>query len=704
MAIVDSISDKIKRGFLSWSQNRFAFLILAALFLGLRLLLLLTNIESLYWPEEIYRGTIAWEILHGLKLPLMDYLPDSYDGGSLWNAWLTAPLFKLFGPSLLTLKLTGLLLAFGSLLLLYGWMKRFFGRETALIAAGFYALTSPVLAATSLYSIGSHSETPVWSAAMIWIFYEFISEKKIPQKILWLLLLGALTGWAFWYCSITVITAIVCFVSWPRMDRSSFRLPWISLGILFSLLALIPFLSYHAAHHFRFLDFIYDAFVAAAAGKSLYPAKLIFIPLRFLRLILQTIPFSFCFKSIGFLPSLWISGVFALLIAGILFPFYRSAAPSKEIPLKLFPFVFILIYSLSNYGTFYNFAAIFYSYRYFTPLYFFLCPLLAVACQKSKRGFFFGLSLCLLGLIGQSSYFFQEPWGLATKYQGMSYFDLGRVWGSRYLSHPREIPAMLAMAKKFPEKKAHRLLLGITDTAKGGLVGFPSETLSYLESVPEIYRPYLAEGWGYMLSDPEHLDPKSVQPIASGLDSKSRLYFLAGVAHGFEGAFPLDHVSRIYAWDHDIQPFWLESLGQTLYYTLYRKYGDRNWSEALWTLNRLSPDAGATQKAMALIQSFPANEKRFVVRGFGHGAALHWSHWQEYGRPFDSLLHHFSREELNDFYLGMGHGFAQDMQIDRFRALTWIRKLPPSAQVSALKGLESFESWYGINETAPGKS
>src|SRR3989442_6854288 len=60
--------------------------------------------------DELYRGTIAQELLTGLTLPFTEYRADNYALGSLVIGALAAGFFLLFGPTVFALKLAPLLM------------------------------------------------------------------------------------------------------------------------------------------------------------------------------------------------------------------------------------------------------------------------------------------------------------------------------------------------------------------------------------------------------------------------------------------------------------------------------------------------------------------------------------------------------------------------------------------------------------------
>ena len=82
------------------------------LFVGSRLLYLVLIDPSYLCPqlgEQLYVGTVAQELLTGLKLPFIEYRRSNYMLGTLVMGGLASGFFRLFGPTLFALKLASLL-------------------------------------------------------------------------------------------------------------------------------------------------------------------------------------------------------------------------------------------------------------------------------------------------------------------------------------------------------------------------------------------------------------------------------------------------------------------------------------------------------------------------------------------------------------------------------------------------------------------
>ncbi|HAH19368.1 MAG TPA: hypothetical protein DCL49_00510, partial [Candidatus Omnitrophica bacterium] len=119
---------------------------LIGLFLVFRLLVLLTYSNRLYEPEELYRGTIAREIIHGPLIPLWEYLDfkvEYFPGGTLVVGILAVPFFWLFGETYFSLKLVALLFALGTFVLWYLFLDKFFSRRIAVVTALIFIFCVP---------------------------------------------------------------------------------------------------------------------------------------------------------------------------------------------------------------------------------------------------------------------------------------------------------------------------------------------------------------------------------------------------------------------------------------------------------------------------------------------------------------------------------------------------------------------------------
>src|SRR6266849_1377042 len=132
---------------------------LLLLFVASRLLyLMLLDPDHLllYGGGELYRGTIAQELVTGLTLPFTEYRTDNYSGGSLVIGALAAGFFLLFGPTVFALKLAPLLMFTLALALWYWTLQRYADERVARYFALLFCFSPPMFTAYSVTAMGFH--------------------------------------------------------------------------------------------------------------------------------------------------------------------------------------------------------------------------------------------------------------------------------------------------------------------------------------------------------------------------------------------------------------------------------------------------------------------------------------------------------------------------------------------------------------------
>ena len=311
----------LQQGIAFLKKRAFALLVLS--FLALRLGTLLTSVEytSGYWYiEELYQGTIAKELIEGLKVPLWDYKPEYYHGGCLWVGGLAIPFFLLFGPNLFALKLVPLLFSLATLILTYFFFKRFFDRKTALLVSALLVLPPPVFTGLSLSVAGSYPESILFAIAMLFCLYQFLYGEK--NKPLFLILFGLVSGLGFWFSPITLLTLFACLTSWFFLDRPSL----LSRKFLVFLVALgiggFPFILYNAKHAEEILRLIHYVFLSDGQDFTSLGKKLLYLPVRMAALLFETLPLVFRFRSFFGISGRLLSGVYGLGVMFLVLPFF----------------------------------------------------------------------------------------------------------------------------------------------------------------------------------------------------------------------------------------------------------------------------------------------------------------------------------------------------------------------------------------------
>lgn len=201
---------------------------------------------TLYWEED-HRWASAHELLEGARRPLLDYQADHYQGGSLVLVLMVAAVFRVFGESLLGLKLVAMFFAAATLAALYVLGRREFGRWVGPLAAGAYLTGPPLLAFSGLVGMGSHGESALFSLAQIAIFLGLLSGGRHTPAA-WAAL-GVVSGLGIWFCYTSGLSLAACGLTWLILERLP-RPKELFAAIGGALLGLLPWFVYNLQHDF----------------------------------------------------------------------------------------------------------------------------------------------------------------------------------------------------------------------------------------------------------------------------------------------------------------------------------------------------------------------------------------------------------------------------------------------------------------------
>jgi len=221
------------------------------LFVASRLLyLVLIDPVSLFvvQGEELYRGTIAQELVTGLTMPFTEYRADNYSGGSLVIGALAAGFFLLFGPSVFALKLAPLFLFTLTLVFWYWTIQRYASERVAGYFALLFSFSPPLLTAYSVTAMGYHSESIVFSALTVFLLFSMLSHEK--PSLAYPVLLGLTAGFGLWFCYTYGLTLLSLLGFWLWHDKGRFwrpRVLWFALGFL---VGFSPWISINLQTHF----------------------------------------------------------------------------------------------------------------------------------------------------------------------------------------------------------------------------------------------------------------------------------------------------------------------------------------------------------------------------------------------------------------------------------------------------------------------
>src|SRR5438309_8576016 len=221
------------------------------LFVASRLLylVLLDPARLVVWGgEELYRGTIAQELVTGVKMPFIEYRADNYSGGSLVIGALAAGFFLLFGPTLFALKLAPLLVFTLALVFWYWTIERVAGERVAGYFAVLFCFSPPLFTDFSVTAMGFHSESIFFSALTVFLLFSMLSEDK--PSLAYPALLGLTAGVGLWFAYIYGLTLLALLGFWVWHDTGMFRRTRFACFALGFVVGFAPWILINLQSHF----------------------------------------------------------------------------------------------------------------------------------------------------------------------------------------------------------------------------------------------------------------------------------------------------------------------------------------------------------------------------------------------------------------------------------------------------------------------
>ncbi len=521
-------------------DNKFFILVvLVCLFLAFRLAVLFGSLDKLYEPEELYRGTIAHEIINGALIPITEYLDykvEYFPGGTLVVGIMAVPFFLIFGHTYIALKLVGLLFSLGTFILWYLFLFNFLSKRAAIISALLLIFCPPFYTKTSLITWGAHPEANLFTIAAIFIFYLiFFQDGKngitdiYQAKKKYFFMLGILSGFALWFVQTFLVTFIFIFLFWFIFDKRIFlrRVFYIlSLGFLigsipaifyvflnggkvFLISGKIPFLDIMFVDLNKILDKILFLFLYDLPRSFLFPEVLmiraevfsylyyfLFIISLFFLLWKNRKDILIYFKSFIYPITLKETKVFPALI-------------SRESFIVVFPIWFVFCYCFSSYSV--NHEPWpnaqdwldYIDYRYMIPVMPFVMVTIGIFLAKvwNKKIIFyvFFQMVLILGFIGNAKMIFPGNFAKYLSDKGYSYNIIGDKIGLRVTQNLNEyILPFHKLENNLRAQFYDGLGAGIAwrmrdENAQKIVDLFKSE-------VNEEYQRYLYRGWGTLFS------------------------------------------------------------------------------------------------------------------------------------------------------------------------------------------------------------
>lgn len=525
-----------------------ALLILVLVFLTLRLAVLFSYLDKLYEEEELYRGTVAREIIRGPLIPLWEYLDyqvEYFPGGTLVVGILAAPFFMLFGQTYISLKLVGLLFALGTFIVWFLFLDKFFNRRAAIISSLFFIFCPPFYTKMSLITWGAHPEANLFTVLSLFIFYRIFFHANTGGKSIDFFWLGLCAGFAFWFVQTYLLTFAFMLLCWFALDRGFLLKKTFYIFAGGCLLGFSPGIFY---------ELFYKRGIFGINGSNTFLEFAFcdigsFLP-RVSSFLSNDLPNSFLFSSGAgnylyyflFLSAFsflsWLNRKsLSIFLGRILYPVSLKeikllpGSISKESLFLVYPALFVLIYGLSSYTLDPEHWRDYIGYRYVIPLIPFILVICAIFLERiyQKRFvFYLFLSFILgLGLFGNLGLIPLENFGRYFQDRGYSYGIIGDKIALRvekglkdYIAPFSRLPRRLR--GEFYEGLGAGIAWRLRQEEARKIIGFISA------QVPAEYWQYCYRGWGTIFAPEYPEDFRKALEAAGEMDLRLRPFFYEG--------------------------------------------------------------------------------------------------------------------------------------------------------------------------------
>lgn len=679
-----SYSDR-PRGFRLKSESLIAVLFLV--FAVSRLLILLTSIEAVSWPEDLSMGTLAREWIRGSAIPLRRFQLDLYSGESFVMAGLIVPFFKTLGQNLFALKMPTYLFSLATLGLSISFLWRHFGRKAAVWGLFFLTFSPPIFISHFLMVQSGHSEALLFCVGMIFAVFNYLFATR--KSVYSLLFFGALGGFSAWFYYGNVLVFASCLLIWMAASPRTFFSKRLLLTAAAFITGLMPWIAGYCVHGLRGLTDLSD-FVPESGHLSLL--KLF---KRAAGILCTAAPRAFSFlprENPLRIPAAYF--YYFLFSAAFSWGMIRKAvrfSPKRARDLKLlffavYPLVFLGVYAALRIQIPRRYDYLI-SFRYFTPVYFFGFMFVGIAVSKKIVPKMIVVPLLAVSCVSPAILFFHEPWGEGLKYRGYSYARLAIDWTQK-LNPSRELFSQMAVfSNDFEPNDRRSFLFQILRQASHNydepIVLFSAP----LKTAPLEYRFLFAQELpAYLYSFYKGTSVPAMLEIADRLPVPDRFYFYKGIfAH--QGMYRGNEIRELVR-----HPEWVRRIPP----------GHERW--VLWSLGRFySPDGDEEfcESGKRFILNI-SPDKKWYYRGAGSNILRDvWPTLYVYSDVLKKILDTAAsvpRKYEKDFYWGVGWQLARRFKLDKQRIRNWIRRLPPGGHESARRGMTAFYQWYGFEK------
>ena len=510
--------------------------------------------EFVYDEEEIKTGAIAWILLDGPKLPLLDHQPGDYEGGYLLFGMLAVPFLLIFRTGFLALKMLGLAETLVLVVFSILWARKLAGRAGAVAAGALWLGAVPYVVQFGFIPDGNFNETAMLSVVTFYLLHTILFENK--RHVWRFALLGFFFGLGFWMQYGYLVTVLVSLFMIYLSEFGLFFTRRFIATVGGAAIGFGPWLLYNITHHFWGIERFADGL-----KKGTPESKTALIARRVVALFGEDLPCSFHLILDGPLTTkllsyayyfvfLFLLVAFLVLARKALFASIRSLVPPLQSPQtrarlpELVPvvyfFAYAAVYCLSEYGNSYPMWGT-YEKESHTHIFVLLPAMLWIGAVAAGRLARWNVrvaavpvaAMALMGLVGQSQmldFGSSQIDRLRTDFRGhrgVIYMESGNIWGR----HPVEADR-LAAGLDLEERAFFYFGTGIRfGTDNNRLEDFPKALAQCARLNPD-FEPYCLFGAGVGLSVHRNLKPADFEARLALASPGAHPFLLAGIAVG----------------------------------------------------------------------------------------------------------------------------------------------------------------------------
>ncbi len=282
--------------------------------LALRVVVIASGAVSFHSDEAVV-GLMARHINQGLPIPTFFYGQPYM--GSL-DALLVAGSFRVFGESVLSIRLVQAALYVLTVLTTVLLTKRLTGRAWTAVAAGLLVAVPPVV--MTLYTsitLGGYGETLLFGNVILLLGWDLAARENVENTpkntdnkgLFWRwALLGVIGGLGWWTDGLIVVYLVpvalylAWHLLWPLRAANVSQIKWIALAGVMFVLGGLPWWLYNFSHHWEALRFLTGGSgTGVSSGQRVLGFMLIGIP----AVMGARFPWT---------PTVWVGGAVVVLL------------------------------------------------------------------------------------------------------------------------------------------------------------------------------------------------------------------------------------------------------------------------------------------------------------------------------------------------------------------------------------------------------